>query len=803
MISTSIPTSNPTLLYRVGLASAGGLVIYLAALFSGATSPANAAFFVPAQIFLGAVGFAMLLSAGMRRPPDYIRWLILAAYIMQVITQAALWVQWSRSADPNLVDSGSYTDLAAALIRHGHDPYEWDYGGVFDIRRSQQSNSTPLLNGASESPYPYPALPFLLVVPFQTLGLPGVFILSVLAHVAMLVLMFVAAPRKWQPIILLPALAGFNFAFFTAIGNLDILWALALLAMVAAWRRPALRAIFYGLALSLKQTPLLLAPFLLIRICYSDKYRRSLANVACFIMISAAVFLVFNGPFILWNATGWFKGYTLPAREALVIISHGGLSTLTQSGILYLPRTYFTLAALSAFTLLLFIYWRHHDQLSETFWIMPGIVMWFSFRALVSYWLYWALPMTLVTVQRQPSLEPINKRRSWKPTLAVTAAAITIFLALGAALGAPAPTIQVKLRLPMFSTGGMIDRLVVEVANPGHRPLAPRFAIQSRRTSTNPLPWHIEEGPVVLSPGQSGVYTITSDRADRTFYGPESVQLVVTDAGGDYSLRGVLSLDSDPAYLWPDAIANADYRMWDTESDVPFFWQNSPGSSVSLISHADRQALRLAPETASGEMSEARLSTAVLFPTAKLGIWLYPPGDAASTAYGLEIQDDLHTLWILFGPQAYNGTVSDGVQVIHRTVPAGVWIFQVVDLPEVYRQLGWAMPDLRRTLYRGLDIDAQVIQLRLLVASDRAPEIVGFFGPIIQSDDHPAPQTLMADTLNDPAGYYQRLGEAYERDRNIARALEAYQRALGFAPGNTEILASVERMRQFLSGEGQ
>jgi cytochrome c-type biogenesis protein CcmH/NrfG len=59
----------------------------------------------------------------------------------------------------------------------------------------------------------------------------------------------------------------------------------------------------------------------------------------------------------------------------------------------------------------------------------------------------------------------------------------------------------------------------------------------------------------------------------------------------------------------------------------------------------------------------------------------------------------------------------------------------------------------------------------------------------------------MADTLNDPAGYYQRLGLAYEEQRNAARALEAYRRALDFAPGDAEILASIDRIKERIAGE--
>lgn len=800
---TAPQSSTPGAIYRIGLAIAGGLFIHLAAITAGNVPPTNALPAVAALLVFGAAGFFMLLSAGLRHPPHYLRWLILAAYVMQVITQAALWIQTSGSADPNLVDSGSYTDFAGALIGHGQNPYTWDFGGIFDIRRSHHSSSTPLLNGASERPYPYPALPFLLVVPFQAAGLPGVFSVSILAHIAVLGVAFAAAPRQWQPLILLPSLAGFDFEILTVIGNLDILWALALIGVVVTWRHSVLRAIFYGIAISLKQSPILLAPFLLIRLWYEEGQHRSYPHIARFVLTSGAIFALFNGPFILWNPPAWFEGYTAPVREALVILSHGGVAALTQSGMLYLPKTYFLIAGLAILGLLLFIYSRHHDRLRDALWIMPGIVMWFSFRALVSYWAYWAFPMILAVVRYKPSVKLADRQPSWKLTLAVMAGAISGLLAAGVLLASSTAPVELSLRLPMFAHQGAIDRLVLEVANHGNHILTPRFSVQSRRTSTNPLPWYIEDGPLALQPGETAIYTITSSRSDRTFYGHEPVQLVVTDAGGDYSLRGVLTIESDPAYLWPDMIPNADYRMWDAEWESPFSWQVSSLGSASFVRLDGREALRLAPRAGPDGMKEISAATRVLFPDAQFGIWLFPPEGDSSAAYGLEFDDGERRLRILFGPKAYTGPREDGIHILHRTAPAGMWSFHEIDLQAAYAETGWPDPDLRRVFYRGLEMDAQVIELRLFFSAARTSVQDAFFGPIIDNLDHPTPESLMAGVLGNPAAYYIRLGQAYEAEGSPSRAVEAYQRALDFSPANSEVRARIEILLRQLDGEGQ
>ena len=306
MASSETPASTPSIIFRLGLATAGGLFLYVAASLASTVTPASAIPNVPIFVILGALGLFALVSAGVYRPSPHLRWLILAAYIAQVLVQALIWIQATSASDPHVVDSGLYTDFAASLARHGMNPYTWDYGGVLDLHPYQQKSSTPLLNAASESLYPYPALPFLLVAPVQALGLPGIFSLSLLGNLCLLFLIFAAAPRNWQPVVLLPTLAGFDYNFLTTSGNLDVLWILALVGMISAWRRPTLRAVLYGLAVSVKQGPALLAPFLLIRVWKEGEHAPS--RLARFLSISLATFLLSNGPFMLWDPDRLVQG---------------------------------------------------------------------------------------------------------------------------------------------------------------------------------------------------------------------------------------------------------------------------------------------------------------------------------------------------------------------------------------------------------------------------------------------------------------------------------------------------------------
>ena len=100
-------------------------------------------------------------------------------------------------------------------------------------------------------------------------------------------------------------------------------------------------------------------------------------------------------------------------------------------------------------------------------------------------------------------------------------------------------------------------------------------------------------------------------------------------------------------------------------------------------------------------------------------------------------------------------------------------------------------------------MDARQVELRLLFSNQSATINSAVFGPIQQGEYRVTPQSLMTETFDDPAGYYVRLGEAYLSSRNPRRALEAYQRALDFAPGDPGILSKIESVKYQLAGDGQ
>ena len=778
---------------RLGLAGAGGILLHLAITVAFSAPLSHVPGDVAILIGCGLVGLLLLLSAGLYRPHPALRWLILLACIVNLGARSM--VSWQNFSLTNLtVDSALYTDMAGEVLWRGENPYTWDFTGVFDVTRTSQIPSTPKLNAANESYYPYPALPILLVIPFQRLNLPGTLILSLLGHLALLLLLFLITPRAYQPLILLPGMAGMNFAALTFIGSLDIVWVMLLVAMVASWHHPVLRAILFGLAIALKQTPWIVGPFLLIHLWHASR-DDGIGQIRTFVTIVGGTFLLVNAPFIIWNPEAWLIGVVTPMHDDLIYFSQGGLAGLTQFGLFSLPKGYYLFATLMVFGWLLFCYWRHYDVLHLAIWIAPGILMWFSYRNLVSYWTYWVFPMLASLVSCSfPSLSSLEQPQnvSWRPTFRISLIVLGVLLVTGVLLSLTPSTITVRPILPLHASQGRITRMDVQVVNHNSTSLSPRFAIQQRYTMGNPLPWIIDRGPHVLPPGESAIYRIITTQHDRSFFVYDAAQIVVTDAKGDYNLRGVATLDADTSFLWPDAIPNPDYRFWDEAETAPIFWEvigTGTATPGEVAGHSTVQLTLRATEEISDRVA---LQTMLPFPRTSFGLWVYV--DNATGLYGLEIADGKHTLRLTFGEDPYTGPWLNNHHVVHYQIPSAQWHYQEIDVAEAYQIAGWDLPSLEPTTYRGMDIDARIVKLRLFLQSTsvKAP-LQADFGPFEQSDLHVPPQSLMGETLDDPASYYVRLGDIYERQRNDAYALDAYRRALVFAPGNAE--AQAGRMR--------
>lgn len=753
----------------------------------------------------GVFGFVLILAAGWYVRPAT-RWLILAAYLLGILALALKWVVTTPYSDLVQVDTALYMDFATRLFLKGRNPYDWDYAGVFDLYRTSQVGGTPRLDGIMAiSSYPYPALSFLLLVPFHLFELPGAFLISYAALGLLMLVIFVNAPRSIQPLVLAPFVVGLDFSEVVPIGTMDIVWCLLLVGMIVSWEKPLWRAVLFGLAIAFKQSAWLVAPFLLIRL-WRDAEAATPSpwkRLALFGGISGGVFLAFNVPFFLWGPRAWFEGVAVNVEAPLVMFSQGGLASLTQLGFVTLPKNYYALIMAVVLGLLLVAYWRHYASLRHTLWFIPGIFLWMTYRNINSYWIYWVFPATatLKMVAQQPSPN-LPERRAWMPTLVSSALILSSVLAVGVWLGHSASGIGLKIQYPLFSADGRVNQVEVVVTNNTDHVLTPRFFVQHEDQYLNPLAWEIKKGPLTLQPGQAAPYVILTRQSAYSFLFHENAQIIVTDASGHYDRHTVARIEPDYSFFWPEAITNRDFHLWDTVTGSPSHWrmisEPQQAATVASLVQDDRLGLRFSLDTKQTGQAWAALQNLVAYQHEPFGLWVYYDSsllNASDAAYGLEIDDNTHRLWILFGPDPYTGPTPDDTYVVQQPIPVDAWVYQEIDLDALYAEAGWPAPPFVPAVFRNVNADFQLIWLRLMVMarSDSPQTVSAVFGPIHQ-DYEVSPQFRMAQTMDDPAAYYVRLGQTYVLERNFVRARDAFEQALEFEPDNVAALTGIEQL---------
>jgi hypothetical protein len=758
------------------------------------------------------------------------RWLplILVAFLLSTAGSCHVTVATRRpgAAIPDPVLLSAYS---AQLLLLGENPYAWDLSDAYSAFRASSYFSTPQLDGSSVSVLSYPALHFLLLVPIHALGLDGVRGLYVLCYALIGVLLFLRSPGPLRAVILLPLWVSPEYLGFSLNFVTDAVWALLLLGSVLTWRRPGWRAILFGLACAYKQAPWLLAPFILVRLLIDRQdpdQRPPLARTLYFFAVAGAVFLVVNVPFMLADLPAWIRAVFQPAADHLIYLG-SGLASTTLFGLVELPKAFYATASLTVMATLLLLYTAHFRRWRHTLWLFPGLTLWFSYRSLQSYFVYW-VPLLMavlvmearermgVEVPRAPHEEPrgpkglwqrlnrlplraarmVQARKHWTP--GVLAVSLAVILAAAGYALAGNKTIGVELlETRLRSSFSDVDDMEILVRNTSDGTLTPRFAVQ--RASWQPYPWDIVEGPLSLPPGRSGRYRIRTDISYRTLLLSEGGQLVVTEASGDYRVRGTLKLPPDESLGDPEALLNANYLLRAGQTGIPSGWTLQQGTSETpIVEHTKTanglRAMRLGLQVHAGRATWEAVGMAqgVLFPDGEIRTWVNPPDPGAddgaflSVAYGLEFHDGQRRLWVLFGPSGpREGYLGRDHYFIERRLAAGAWSEQRIDLSAIYARLSWPLPPLTQTVRANVELLTRGTSLTLFVAARNRPRpelLTAEFGPVVIAPGVEAVRQRIRQRVERREEYSLALQDLERRRRNFDRARELQEKAVQHLP---------------------
>lgn len=759
-------TLDTKLLTRIGLFIAASYAFYVGLQQWARATDALHPIIVALMLLTYIVAFVMLVSGATGVALKWVRHLIPVVFIFALLIQFAFRVQGQPKSYGT--DSAAFVHYAAQLFLRGTNPYGQDMSPSLDEFRMPPTYRTSKINGDYELHLNNPAFGFLVYVPFIWSGFDDARVVLLVFHILLLILLYVSAPPWLKPFVLVPFFINQDMLLFTFGTVTDVVWAFFLTAAAILWKRRDTSALLFGLAISTKQQPWLLIPFLAIRLWQETENAPALVRgtvVARYLGIAEAVFIGVNAPFLLSTPAEWLNGTMAPLFGSMIMDGQG-LSTLSQIGLLYVPQSFYMLAVLLVAAALVVVYSLHFQRLKHAVWLFPGIILWFSFRSFQSYFIYWIPPLmvSLLAVAHEQARHPdeMPERlagvtgivQRWRTLVSAAAvSAVLVFVAGGllfyGLFGKPSLVLTIQ-RAVLDPQSNAIDRMELTVTNVSSETVYPVFWVkETGRTRFN---WQIMQGPSLLVSGQQAPFTIQASFPEYQVPNGTVLSVEVNDAH-TMNLSGFTT--AKPIDLTTHAsLLNPSYFYWTTDGGIehPYGWGlyqvgvgKSGSATIANRQIAEQPCVALTATktgSTSPEWTIGYLDQWIEFPDYKFRIPVYPTfryagGNSPSTVLGIEIRDDEHQLWYIFSDDPERlWTDPKNPNVAYRVInaPLNQWSDHLLDVPADYRALNWQLPVEKHVFENGQSLLKRMINFRLMIGSTEGKPATygGCFGAIIQ-----------------------------------------------------------------------
>jgi len=451
-----------------------------------------------------------------------------------VIGCYAAWALLQVRTSPGYgTDEIAFDQYAGLLASHGLDPYTRSMLPSFALYKVSPDGFTYRLNGTPVTSLSYPALAFLGYVPFLLLGWSAqvAIALNAAAWAAAVLLLFALLPRELRALGL--ALGGVAAYGSYAIGGVtDMLYVPLLMGAAYGWAafarsrgwRRYIGPVALGLAMCVKQTPWVDAPFLLAGIFLEARAVSGLAyglrSATRYVAAAAAAFLVPNLPYIAMGPIAWLRGVltplvanTVPAGQGLI-----GLTLFLRLGGGSIEA--YTLLSVVVLVVLFGLYVFSYPFLRPATFVLASFVLFFATRSFGSYLVSLVPVMLLAAVTTERAERPYGPtgreayRQLWpkwgaswwrKGALAGTALTLPLGVALLALLSRP----PIELTITGARTTGQlatVEQVSVNVANRSGRAVRPHFTIDEGGAVTTF--WQVASGPATIAPHGSAGYVL-------------------------------------------------------------------------------------------------------------------------------------------------------------------------------------------------------------------------------------------------------------------------------------------------------
>ncbi|HEX3705542.1 MAG TPA: hypothetical protein VHV76_02835 [Mycobacteriales bacterium] len=474
---------------------------------------------------LGAAGLATLAitwtGRGDTKLPRALPWLILGLTVLAVVVVGIVQVY---AAPAYGTDEIAFDQYAAMLALHGHNPYLHSMSPAFPMFHVSPNGYTFHLDGSPVTALSYPALSFLVYVPFLALGLHSqlAVIVNLASWLVATVLVFLFLPRRMAPLAIV--IGGLAIYVTNAVGGVTDAMFVPLLVVAAfkwdrfaegSWWRYASGPVALGLAMSVKQTPWLVLPLVLAALwrtaAAGHGWRRGSLVPARYTCLCLGTFLLPNVPYIVTSPSAWWSHITtplasnvVPAGQGLVSLSlylHVGGGDLRWYGAL-------SIVLLVAFVVAILI---GPASLMRLSFLLPSVVLFFASRSFGNY-LTALVPAAIVAVVTASNSQA-SANRERLPSVRIRAGVLAGLGMACLACGIVALSVRSPLSVHVLgirTTGQLatVDQITVAVTNSSDHDIRPAFTLDESGNLTTF--WRIVHGPSSIAPGDSTSYTLES-----------------------------------------------------------------------------------------------------------------------------------------------------------------------------------------------------------------------------------------------------------------------------------------------------
>lgn len=340
------------------------------------------------------------------RPRTYADEVVAAGFVLAFVVQAAIHVTSQPVADQYGTDALAFNHYSAQVLVQGRNPYVTSMEPAYREFNVPAPVYTPTTIGGLVVSQSYPALSFLIYVPFVLMHLRSMFFVELgVAVVAMLSLLFLAG-RGRRAIAMLVFFIGAEYLNFAAGSVTDVVWLPFMIVVAAFWDTDSpIVPIALGLACAIKQDPWFVVPFALVHWLRRRKF--ATRNIA----VGAAAFVLPNLPFILWQPSAWMRGVLFPMISGAVPAGSGIVQLIT-SNVLPFPIAWLSWLWPAVLVLGTVVYAARYRYVRWMPFVWPAIALFCSPRSLQNYFLYWPIVMMAYLLGALPAVSEVPSARA-------------------------------------------------------------------------------------------------------------------------------------------------------------------------------------------------------------------------------------------------------------------------------------------------------------------------------------------------------------------------------------------------------